>query len=528
MPSTSNTIIQHSCDIQQECNSRAAICFIEQYFSNNLQAIVRPNKTKNDIPSPKKRKPDYQLTGRENQKPYIQITGREKLQGKKSHTKQIQYAYKSSILKTCNVKAGCLWADIKFKNTKRVLAKKQAPQGEVSVFTNWAHSRIVLKSGISLLEDNTFEDNEFILLPNIHEHADKEFWNISLGSYPTRQFFKVGKLQYNQIERYYPKQCEEYQKKTSIHIVNKGQTSAPKRSQLQSKFQTTNNYTTKNCGGRIVILRNELNTEERIGMALISILQTVVKPGGETKGNACRINGKPKESSIRRTCNVPSFLRSTGVSEGTRVEKVHISENGARMYYIGSKGVQTSFQCARFFSRHIFKSSKKHLLTDTIMKAWDANQQTLKGVTRQVAHQYIDAYLSKLQKIADEHYPYFMENYDPNSFWNGSLDLASNVVDSSVSKAHLHIDTTSLFPAILTAMNPNPAHPWKGGELFISNGACLINYSGGQKRFSDCGDVIIMDADQLAHSVLPILDDDNKNCKDLVRISHVLYNNGSR
>lgn len=528
MPS-SNNIIQNSCYFQPECNSRAMICFIEQYFSNNLQAIVRPNKTApktNDMPSPKKGKPDYQLTGREKKrKPDFQITGREKLQGNKLQTKAIQYAYRTSIYKTCNVKAGSLWADVKFKNTKHVLAKKQAPQGEVSVFTNWAHSRIVLKSGQSLFEDNPFEDNEFILLPNIHQHANHEFWNINLGSYPTRQFFKVDKLRYNQIERYYPKECEEYQKKTSIHIVNEGQTSAPKRSTLQSQM---NSYTTKNCGGRIVILRDELNTEERIGMALISILQTVVKPGGETKGYACRINGKPKEGFIRRTCDVPSFLRSTGVSEGTKIEKVHITENCARMYYIGPKGVRKSFQCARFFSRHIFKSSKNHLLTETIAKAWDANQQTLKGVTRQVALRYIHAYLSKLRKIADEHFPYFMENYAPDSFWNESLDLASNVVDSNMSQVHLHMDTKSLFPAILTAMNPNPEHPWKGGELFVSNGALLINYSGGQKKMSDCGDVIIMDADQLAHSVLPILDDENAKSKDLVRISHVLYNNGSR
>ena len=527
MPSCNNIIQQHSCSSQElECNNRAVIGFIKQYFSNNLQAIVRPNKTStktNDMTSPKKRKPENQLTGREKEKPDIQITGRQKLEDNNPQTKIIKYAYQTSIYEACNVKTGSLWANIEFKNKKYVLAKKQAPQGEVSVFTNWTHSKIILKSRLPLLEDKLFEDNESILLPNVHQHADNKFWNINLGSFPTRQFFKVDKLQYNQIERYYPKQSKEYQKKTSIHIVNQGQTSAPKRSRFSRLLSAR-----KNRGGRIIILRNELNTEERIGMALISILQTVVKPGGETKGYACRINGKPKEGFIRRTCDVPSFLRSTGVSEETKIEKVHITENCAKMYYIGSKGIQTSFQCARFFSRHIFKSSKNHLLTDAIMKSWDANQKTLKGVTREVAVQYIHAYFNKLQKIAEEHFPYFVDNYDPNSFWNESLDLASNVIDSNMSQAHLHMDTKSLFPAILTAMNPNPEHPWKGGELFVSNGACLINYSGGQKHFSDCGDVVIMDADQLAHSVLPIRDDENKNSKDLVRISHVLYNNGFR
>ena len=499
-----------------ECNNKIVIGFIEQYFSNNLQAIVRPNKTpapkaNNMMSFPTKRKADSQLTPRDNQRPDIQITGREKLQAKKKEIKAIQYAYRTSIYKACNVKPGLLWADIKFDNKKYILANKKAPQGEVSVFTNWTHSKVVLTS--------QFENNESILLPNIHQHADNEFWNVNLGSFPTRQFFKVNKLQYNQIERYYPKQCKEYQKKVTINIVNKGQSEAPKRSTFDS--------TEKKFGGRIIILRNELNTEERIGMALISILQTIVKPGGETKGYACRINGKPKEGFIRRTCDVLSFRKSTGVSEETKIEKVHITENCARMYYIGSKGNQTSFQCARFFSRHIFKSSKNHLLTETVMKSWDANQQTLKGISRKIAMQYIHAYLNKLQKIANEHFPYFMDNYDPTSFWNQSLDLASNVIDSNISQAHLHMDTKSLFPAILTAMNPNPKHPWKGGELFISNGACLINYSGGRKHFSDCGDVVIMDADQLAHSVLPIVvDNENQNSKDLVRISHVLYYNG--
>ena len=91
MPSSNNIIQQHSCSFQPECNNRAVIGFIEQYFSNNLQAIVRPNKTAtktNDMPSPKKRKPENQLTGREKEKPPdIQITGRQKLEDNNPQTK---------------------------------------------------------------------------------------------------------------------------------------------------------------------------------------------------------------------------------------------------------------------------------------------------------------------------------------------------------------------------------------------------------------------------------------------------------
>ena len=45
---------------------------------------------------------------------------------------------------------------------------------------------------------------------------------------------------------------------------------------------------------------------------------------------------------------------------------------------------------------------------------------------------------------------------------------------------------------------------------------------------SEADAVIIMDADRLAHSVLPIVPVNNNYDRDIVRISHVLYNNGPR
>jgi hypothetical protein len=55
-----------------------------------------------------------------------------------------------------------------------------------------------------------------------------------------------------------------------------------------------------------------------------------------------------------------------------------------------------------------------------------------------------------------------------------------------------------------------------------------LNYAGGQKSVSDFGDVIIMDADQLAHSVLPMKPVNGTNPLKMARVSHVLYNNGPK
>ena len=227
-------------------------------------------------------------------------------------------------------------------------------------------------------------------------------------------------------------------------------------------------------------------------------------------------------------CKTKQFLDSTGCSATeAQIKEIRIAENSSRISYVSNVSqTTTGFQCARFFSRHIFKSYDNKALSETIFKLWAKHNQT--SVDTVTAIYYINRYLTKLRTIAGTYFPYFMENFKLEDYYNSTLDLASNVIDSDISNAHLHMDTRSSFPAILTAMNPIPSYAWTGGELFVSNGACAIDYAGGEKNITNNGDVIIMDADRLAHSVLPIVPVNKNHERNIVRISHVLYNNGPR
>jgi hypothetical protein len=436
-----------------------------------------------------------------------------------TRSKMLQKQFKDTIFKSANSATGLLFAEVKFDDKPKILFKNDCALVKTNVHYSTVNVKFLGKDSDKLPP---------ILLNNLHEGEGPAFWKAILGLFIKRSYISnYKKLRYNCVHRYYPK-ADPNNKVTRIYIVNKGETLPNKRTCLQNRRTSSmNSYANKNIGGRIVLLKDVLEHSERIGLALITVLQTVVNPGGETKGNACRINGKPTPQDILRVIDKKPHLDSTGCSP-SKVTSIKVSENSARMQYVpGSKNdVITSFQCAKFFSRHIFRSSKCHSLLRKLEAEWDKHLPM--GVPTRIAMPFIEAYLKKLKSIAIEYFPEFVKSFDINKYWNENLDLASNLIDNQISTAHLHMDTKSSFPAILTAMNPIPSRPWEGGELFVSNGACLLNYAGGSKSFSDMGDMILMDADQLSHSVMAMNPGKDVTHRQMVRISHVLYNNGPK
>jgi len=476
---------------------------ISDYFIKTLPKLTHPVETMSN----KTKKPRSYKSGVE-------------VKPKKVSDKSINIIkqYKDLISYSCDSPTGLLFADVKFDDKTYTLFKKD----NIAVKSSFHHSSISIS-----FEGKEIDPLHPILLCNLHEDEPAAFWKAVLGTYINRSFIShYRKKKHSDVLRYYPS-SNHTSKCLQINIVNKGFTAPPKRNHLKSHFtHAMNIHAHKNIGGKIILIKGALNHYERIGLALVSVLQTIVKPGGETKGNACRINGKPTAHTILRTVEKKAYLASTGCNS-TKVTSVSIAENSARMKYIGKSDTDSkSFQCAKFFSRHIFKSSPKQSLPQKIECEWKKHLPL--GIQSSVAMKFINSYLKKLKFIANNYFPQFVNNFKLNSYWNENLDLASNVIDHQVSTAHLHMDTKSSFPAILTAMNPVPIHSWEGGELFVSNGACILNYAGGQKLVSDAGDIIIMDADQLAHSVLPMKPVIGTNPTLMTRVSHVLYNNGPK
>ena len=435
---------------------------------------------------------------------------------------EIVLQYKQEVIATCHKPLGLLFADVIFQDKKKVLFKSNIGS-IVTATTRFSNASVKLK----LEGFDESDPMKPLYVENLHENSTPQFWQEMLGSFPTRRSIRYKKVKYNSARRYFPGNFD--QKMICIHVVNKGELQAPKRAMLDQKFTKPMNLpVAKNIGGRILYLRDVLGHKERIGMALIGILQTTVNPGGETKGNACRINGKPTQDGLARTCRYRAYLKSTGASSSV-LRRIKSSKNSARLHYVNMEGRTTSFQISRFFCRHIFKSTAEKDILHVLKEEWDKhNLQSNLTVSWNEALIFIEAYLTRIRKIADQHFPYFVNNYDGERFWNETLDLASNITDKDISKAHLHLDTKSSFPAILSAMNPIPSKPWCGGELFVSNGGCIFDYAGGQKQMENNGDVIIIDGDQLAHSVLPIVQLDDKEKRDIIRLSQVIYNNGPR
>ena len=501
---------------------------IIEYYSTNIHKVLKPSSRRSSYP--KKKRNGYK-------------SGIITVVGKKTKQKDLLVQeYRRLICATSNSKPGILFADVHFPNKtikkanisvlcqayKESCEQTNSKPGILFADVHFPNET-TKKANISVLCQAYKESCEqAIRFKNIHEDKQIDFWNAILGLYLTRSYItNPRKKKLYMVDRYFPKAGDNSSHPLIFHVLNHGETSPPKRVILKKKAsQEMNRYPAKNKGGRIIHLRNVLNKKERLGLAIISILQTLVCPGGETKGNACRINGKPTVPDMMRTMDIAPFMESTGCAP-SRILKLRISDNCARMYYVASKDNRTtSFQCSRFFSRHIFRSTNKTNIIQSINN--DLKDYPIPGMSSLDAMPYVTAYLLKLKEIANTYFHHFMDDFDVNSYWNSTLDLASNVINVNNSKAHLHMDTKSSFPAILSSMNPNPRMKWKGGELFVSNAGLVINYSGGMDDFDSGGDLIIMDADQLAHSVLPIVPEIQKHGEDIVRISHVLYNNGPR
>ena len=476
---------------------------IADHFNKTLPNLVRPKETNSNIQT----KPRGYKSGIDVKDPHLS-----------DKSTNISKQYKLLIGNMSDSPTGLLFADVQFNDKTSQLFKKN----NISVTTSFHHSSIVIS-----FKGNEIDSLHPILLCNLHEDQPAAFWKAVLGTYINRSYISnYRKKKHSLVARYYPSPNHKSMF-LRINIVNKGSRAPPKRIPLKTHYtHSMNIHANKNIGGRILLIKRALSHTERIGLALVSVLQTIVKPGGETKGNACRINGKPSAHDILRTIEKKPYLASTGCKTA-KVTAIKITENSARMEYVGeSKFDSKSFQCAKFFSRHIFKSSPTQTLLERIECDWNKHHPL--GIQTSLAMKFIVSYLNKLKTLAVKFFPEFVNTFRMKTYWNENLDLASNVIDHQVSTAHLHMDTKSSFPAILTAMNPTPINPWEGGELFISNGACILNYAGGQKSVSDFGDVIIMDADQLAHSVLPMKPVNGTNPLKMARVSHVLYNNGPK
>ena len=243
---------------------------IADYFIKTLPNLLRPKETTSNIQT----KPRGYKSG---------IEVKHKQHSEKSNI--IRKEYKNLIGTSSDSPTGLLFADVKFKDKTSQLFKKN----DISVTTSYQHSSIVIS-----FKGNETDPLHPILLCNLHEDQPAAFWKAVLGTYINRSYISnYRKKKHSLVARYYPSPNHTTMF-LRINIVNKGSREPPKRIPLKTHFtHSMNIHANKNIGGRILLIKRALSHTEKIGLALISVLQTIVNPGGETKGNACRINGKP-------------------------------------------------------------------------------------------------------------------------------------------------------------------------------------------------------------------------------------------
>ena len=253
------------------------------------------------------------------------------------------------------------------------------------------------------------------------------------------------------------------------------------------------------------------------------------------KGTTCLSAGIPRGDIISKYLSNANNLRNWGVSLSgpKRVELLQIKLSGksARLQY----GDDKEFQIGNGLKRSIIRSREdKSDYLRQIVRAYNNLDPDVKASLPMDLHmlQCLKAYFSEVLMAFKDNYHYFvdkgffvekesnipemdevMESFERN------LHIASNTLDNRESRMHLHLDTPSNFPTILTKTDIME-NEFKGGELFILDNSFLCNYK--------CGDIVLIPGSKVFHSVLPFSIDPNLkgiSHQNPLRFSCSIYNN---
>ena len=247
------------------------------------------------------------------------------------------------------------------------------------------------------------------------------------------------------------------------------------------------------------------------------------------KGTTCLSAGIPHGDIISKYLANANNLKNWGasISGPKRVELLQIKLSGksARLQY----GDDKEFQIGNGLKRSIIRSreDKSDYLRqiDRAYNNLDPDVKTLRPMDLHML-QCLKAYFSEVLMAFKNNYHYFLEkgskvhNMDQvmESF-ERNLHIATNILDNRESRMHLHLDTPSNFPTILTKTDIME-NEFKGGELFILDNSFLCYYK--------CGDIVLIPGSKVFHSVLPFSIDPNLkgiSHQNPLRFSCSIYNN---
>ena len=243
------------------------------------------------------------------------------------------------------------------------------------------------------------------------------------------------------------------------------------------------------------------------------------------QGTTCLASGLPLPESISHHLKFANNAKNWGAFSKPFNELV-VSGKSAQMKY-GDDNKQ--FQVGNPMSRLVIKSSEgKSNFINKIERRYEKLDRDVKKrcPLDTVMKECLELYFEEVLISFQDNYHYFVKedkvDLDMEHIMKcfiQNLDVATNVVDNGASRMHLHLDSDSNFPTILTQA-PIMETEFKGGELFILDNSFVCDYK--------CGDIVMIRGSKVFHTVLPFsIDDKSKSNSDKypLRFSCSIYNN---